>query len=164
MKMSAKSCWFTAYHLIAVDFLVCRCLLGEKNHSVFRNKSKLSDGFKYCLFSPRKLGKMNPFWLYNIFQMGWSNHQLGKVLWDVWCQDICNPCYHHYLIVCGKFFSSFLYGASLFLRGAAGEACQRAQERDFATNFFSYKDRGKHPCFCDWKWKWADSIAFLLAK
>ena len=30
---------------------------------------------KYCLFSPRNLGKMNPFWLYNILQTGW-NHQL----------------------------------------------------------------------------------------
>ena len=28
---------------------------------------------KYFLFSPRKLGKMNPFWLI-FFQMGWFNH------------------------------------------------------------------------------------------
>ena len=27
----------------------------------------------YFLFSPRNLGKMNPFWLINIFQMGWFN-------------------------------------------------------------------------------------------
>ena len=35
----------------------------------------LGGGFKYVLFSPRSLGKMNPFWLAHIFQMGW-NHQL----------------------------------------------------------------------------------------
>ena len=29
-------------------------------------------------FSPRTLGKMNPFWLAHIFQMGWFNHQLEK--------------------------------------------------------------------------------------
>ena len=29
----------------------------------------------YFWFSPRNLGKMNPFWLYNIFQGGWFNHQ-----------------------------------------------------------------------------------------
>ena len=36
----------------------------------------LGGGFKYFLFSPRKLGKMNPFWLI-FFQMGWFNHQLA---------------------------------------------------------------------------------------
>ena len=36
---------------------------------------KLGGGFKCFLFSPRKLGKMNPFWRYNIFQRGWFNHQ-----------------------------------------------------------------------------------------
>ena len=35
----------------------------------------LGGGFKYCLFSPRKLGKIPN--LTNIFQMGW-NHQLEK--------------------------------------------------------------------------------------
>ena len=34
-------------------------------------------GFKhFLLFSPGKLGKMNPFWLLHIFQTGWFNHQL----------------------------------------------------------------------------------------
>ena len=32
---------------------------------------------KYFLFSSRTLGKMNPFWLLHIFQMGWFNHQLA---------------------------------------------------------------------------------------
>ena len=36
----------------------------------------LIGGFKYFLCSPRTLGKMNPFWRYNIFQLGWFNHQL----------------------------------------------------------------------------------------
>ena len=36
--------------------------------------------FKGFLFSPRKLGKMNPFWT-NIFQRGWFNHQLGMTGW-----------------------------------------------------------------------------------
>ena len=34
----------------------------------------LAGGFKYVLFSPRKLGKISN--LTNIFQMGWFNHQL----------------------------------------------------------------------------------------
>ena len=32
---------------------------------------------KDFLFSPRKLGKMNPIWD-NLFQSGWFNHQLGR--------------------------------------------------------------------------------------
>ena len=40
------------------------------------SKSKILGGFEYIfLCSPRKLGKMNPFWLI-LFQMGWFNHQL----------------------------------------------------------------------------------------
>ena len=31
--------------------------------------------------------------LTNIFQRGW-NHQLGKVLWDVWCQDTLREFFH----------------------------------------------------------------------
>ena len=144
------------------DFVICRCLLGKRITVFFEINQNWVMVSNIVYFHPENWGRWTHF-DDHIFQMGWSNHQLGKVLWDVWCQDICNPCYHHYLIVCGKFFSSFLYGASLSLRGAAGEACQRAQER-IRTNFFSYKDRGKHPCFCDWKWRWADSIAFLLGK
>ena len=34
-------------------------------------------GFKYFLFSPRNLGEDEPkLTIYNIFQMGWFNHQL----------------------------------------------------------------------------------------
>ena len=36
----------------------------------------LGGGFKYVLFSPRKLEKMNPICLAHIFQMAWwFNHQ-----------------------------------------------------------------------------------------
>ena len=36
--------------------------------------------FQVFWLSPRKLGKMNPFWLLHIFQKGWFNHQLDKHL------------------------------------------------------------------------------------
>ena len=40
---------------------------------------KLAGGqLNYVLFSTRKLRKMNPIWLYNMFQMGWFNHQSEK--------------------------------------------------------------------------------------
>ena len=107
LKMSARSCWFTACHLIAVILWFVGVYWGKRITVFFEINEKIS----------------------------------------------------------GKFFSSFSYGASLSLRGAAGEACQRAQE-GIQTNFFSYKDRGKrhHVFVWDWKWRWADSIAFLLAK
>ena len=34
---------------------------------------RLGGGFKYFLFSPRNLGKMNPFWRLHIFQRGWNS-------------------------------------------------------------------------------------------
>ena len=44
-------------------------------------------GFKYMFYFHLYLGKMNPFWLINIFQMGWFNHQLALIykvskVWD----------------------------------------------------------------------------------
>ena len=43
---------------------------------------KPGGGFTYFSFSPRKLRKMNPFWLYHIFSKGLvKNHQLEKVAW-----------------------------------------------------------------------------------
>ena len=41
------------------------------------HEKKLGGGFKHLLFSPRKLGKMNPFWR-AYFSIGWFNHQLEK--------------------------------------------------------------------------------------
>ena len=42
----------------------------ETNHQ----EKTLGRGFKYYLFSPRKLGKISN--LTHIFRMGWFNHQL----------------------------------------------------------------------------------------
>ena len=39
---------------------------------------KLDGGFKHFLFLPLTWGD-DPIWLTNMFQMGWFNHQLGKV-------------------------------------------------------------------------------------
>ena len=44
--------------------------------SGFNEKNRLG-GFKYLLFSPI-FGDFFPFWLYNMFQRGWFNHQLEK--------------------------------------------------------------------------------------
>ena len=50
----------------------------DKNPSVrCLFEQELGGGFKYVLFSPL-FGEEEPI-LTNIFQMGWFNHQLGKV-------------------------------------------------------------------------------------
>ena len=47
----------------------------------FLQEENLGGGFQYFLFSPRKLGKMNPIWLLHIFH-SWvgKNHQPGMLL------------------------------------------------------------------------------------
>ena len=47
----------------------------------FRDYTTIGGGnSNIFLFSPRTLGKMNPFWRAYIFQMGWFNHQLENDL------------------------------------------------------------------------------------
>ena len=43
----------------------------------------LGGGFIFQMFTPRKLGKMNPIWL-RFFQMGWFNHQPDLLLALKW--------------------------------------------------------------------------------
>ena len=53
----------------------CEYFCGEEAGCFERTMGMLGGGFRYFLFSPRKLGKI-PI-LTHIFQMGWFNHQLG---------------------------------------------------------------------------------------
>ena len=49
-------------------------------HVSFRGYVKLGGGFKYCLFSPRKIGEASHF-DDHIFQRGW-NHQLETIIFQ----------------------------------------------------------------------------------
>ena len=55
----------------------CLLLYRLPHKSTDKTTSKLGGGFKYFVFSPRTLGKGSTS--SHIFQMGWFNHQPGKV-------------------------------------------------------------------------------------
>ena len=65
--------------VVAVVVVVVGCLLLYRlpHKSTDKTTSKLGGGFKYFVFSPRTLGKGSTS--SHIFQMGWFNHQPGKV-------------------------------------------------------------------------------------
>ena len=68
-----NQCWFFQ------GCWACRGIRLESMGKPTKYKPLLGGGFKYFLFSPRKLGKI-PI-LTNIFQMGW-NHQLVSSSWN----------------------------------------------------------------------------------
>ena len=72
--------WVTVKHFEKTDLL-----LGWRS---WYPRKYLGGGFKYFLCSPRKLGKMNPFWR-AYFSKGWFNHQLD--MYDFWRSEESTP-------------------------------------------------------------------------
>ena len=63
---------------VVVVVVGCLLLYQLPHKSTDKTTSKLGGGFKYFVFSPRTLGKGSTS--SHIFQMGWFNHQPGKVV------------------------------------------------------------------------------------
>ncbi len=50
-------------------------------------------------FSIKQLRQEQPKESQFPFLWSWESRK-EWFFWDAWCQDICNPCYHHYPMVC----------------------------------------------------------------